>query len=712
MASPCRSRGELLRALARPAVLGSLATLAAGFAPPSLSAYEVDTHMAVSRVALQRPDCVANDYLINQLLLPDGIQTSTPNGTLLARLADGAREEDTKTFSRPRNHFFNPINDSGLNDIFSGAPSLQWAYDHPDNLHDWRGAREAYERFFTAATLAERTTELGNAFFALGHVIHLVQDCAQPQHTRNDAHITYFPGAPYEDYCHTHFATDGAVSGLGTSPIPVFPAGTGPFEGIPASFSSFWDTGQYTGQALFAGFGSTPGLAEYSNAFFITDDTMFGNTRLSMLTRAAGPPLTVRLTEALENNSTQANHRFPSPRFNATNTSSFYPPPTSQVTLQREGEDLAGAVVYATLRVRDLAGNVVHTTPNAFLINADNEIGFDNVVYQSNAQDLLPKAVAYSAGVLNYFFRGKLDIAVRWQEGAQRYQITVTNRTGKPLGAGAWTLYQDDSGQNRAPVSLNHTYPGTLPDGASFTGTFSATSRPGPYTLVFKGTLDDEQNLAVIGKRFEIVRVHITWTPRSDQDLWMWGPNGSVIYWNNLVTANGELDNDNIGGLGPENITLKDLAPGTYQFMVNYYRDWWREKFFDTGTQTCLPYPTPINSPDDLPQFYQCHTPTPITVTVATFHNSSSAVRTVTRTLNEQDYAQNYPLPGTPEGPQGDSWYVTQIVEVDEDRNVTIVGQSPQTAPGKVATPVATSARLPLPRKGDTPSRAVSEVRP
>lgn len=712
MASPCRSRGELLRTLAKPVVHGLLATLAACFAPPAAPAYEVDTHMAVSRVALQRTDCVANDYLINQLLLPDGIQTSTSAGLLINRLADGAREEDTKSFSRPRNHFFNPVTDGGLNDIFSGAPSLQWAYDHPDNQHDWRAAREAYERFFTAGSKTERLTQLGEAFFALGHVIHLVQDCAQPQHTRNDAHITYFPGAPYEDYCHIHFATEGAVGALGNAGIPSFPSGTGPFEGIPASFSSFWDTGQYTGQPLFAGFAGAPGLAEYSNAYFITDDTMFGNIRISMLTRPAGTPLTVRLTSALENNSTQANHRFANPRFSSTNVASFFPPPTSTITLQREGEDLAGAIHYATLQVRDLGGNVVHTTPNAFLINADNEIGFDDVVYQSNAQELLPMAVAYSAGILNYFFRGKLDIAVRWQEAAQQYQITVTNRSGKSLGAGSWTLHQDDGSENRSPISANFSYPGSLADGASFTGTFSATSRTGPYTLVFKGTLDDEEDTAVIGKRFEIVRVHITWTPRSDQDLWMWGPNGSVIYWNNLVTVNGELDNDNIGGLGPENITLKDLTPGTYQFMVNYYRDWWREQYFDTPTQTCLPYSTPINATDDLPQFYQCHVPTPITVTVSTFHNSSSAVRTVTRTLNEQDYANGYPPPGTPEGPQGDSWYVTQIVEVDEDRNVTIVGVGPQPAPSKTRGPVANASAPALPRKGDVPSRPVSEVRP
>jgi hypothetical protein len=176
------------------------------------------------------------------------------------------------------------------------------------------------------------------------------------------------------------------------------------------------------------------------------------------------------------------------------------------------------------------------------------------------------------------------------------------------------------------------------------------------------------------------VRVHITWTPRSDQDLMMWGPDGSIVAYFNLITQNGELDNDNIGGLGPENITLKDLEPGRYEFLIDYYRDWWREQFYDSGTQTCIPYASPINAPDDPPEiigYPNCFVQTPITVTMQVFHNSSSAVRTATRTMNYPDYTNGLFYPGNPEGPVGDSWYVTQIVTVDDQRNVTIEGAGP-----------------------------------
>ncbi len=679
---PLRSpgRARLTPLLATALLTAALAPLSA---PPG-HAYEVDTHRAVSNVALRRPDCVADDYLKNQLLLSDGYNTATSNGTLADRLEAGAEHEDTETLSRPRNHFYNPVTNGGLNDIFSGTSSLLWAYDHPDNQLDWRAAREAYERSFTAGSKTQRLTELGNAFFALGHVIHLVQDCGQPQHTRNDAHITYFPGAPYEDYCHAHFGNAATISLLPSEGIPAFNGGSSPFDGIPGSFASYWDTGQYFGQADFAGFGGTPGLAEYSNAYFLTDDTMFGTFRMGLLNRPnTTRPLQVRLTEALENHSTSANHRFANPALRSTDLTSFYPDSNvRRITLQREGEDLAGAVHYLTLQQRDAGGNVVHTTPHLCLINNSNEIGFNAVTYQTYAEMLLPKAVAYSAGVLNYFFRGKLDLQVRWQEGAQQYQVTVTNRSGYDLGAGTWKLYQDDQAENRSEIPATFNYGGSLADGGSFTATFAATSRPGPYTVVFKGTVGDEADLGVIGKRFEIVRVHITWTPRSDQDIYMWGPGGSLISYFNLATSNGELDNDNIGVLGPENITLKDLSPGTYTFMINYYRDWWREKFYDSPSATCQNYGTPLNTPDDLT--FVCHTQTPIQVTVNTFHNSSAPVRTVTRTLNEQNYGDFIPADGSPEGAVGDEWFVTQIVQVDDQRHVTVVGasKSPTTLPG------------------------------
>ena len=101
-------------------------------------------------------------------------------------------------------------------------------------------------------------------------------------------------------------------------------------------------------------------------------------------------------------------------------------------------------------------------------------------------------------------------------------------------------------------------------------------------------------------------------------------------------------------------------------------RDWWRERSFDTGSSSCIDNNPPLNAPDD--EGAQCYTQTDITVTVKTYHNSSDPVREVTRTLSRPNFGAGVPAAGAPEGAVGDSWFVTQIVSVDQDGVITVEG--------------------------------------
>ncbi len=135
-------------------------------------------------------------------------------------LIDGARLEDNTP--RYLNHFYDPINDRGLADgVYRGLASKLWAQDpkaqtallyklvpqteaslltaaqlnkikpvfHQDNF-TWQKAIELYAR-----------GETEQALFALGHIIHLIEDAAMPDHTRNDAHPPYdHGGSPYENW--------------------------------------------------------------------------------------------------------------------------------------------------------------------------------------------------------------------------------------------------------------------------------------------------------------------------------------------------------------------------------------------------------------------------------------------------------------------------------------------------------------------------------
>lgn len=479
--------------------------------------YAVNTHRAISNVALRHTGCVVDSYLKNQLLLTSGITTTTPAGPIDVRLEDGAQHEDEESLARPRNHFYDPTTNGGLNDIFSGTSSLLWAYDHPGNTQDWRGARQAYLRSLNQTARNTRLTELANTFYALGHVIHLVEDLAQPQHTRNDAHITYFPGSPYEEYASNHFGTAPAVSGLAPAGIPSFGTLPPAVGNIPPEFVAFWDTEQYSGQAAFSGFGATPGLAEFSNAFFITDDTMFGATRVATLRRAGAPVLVVRLTSAFGDGSTAAGHRYAHPDIRNTNLASFYPAATTRITLQREGDYPGDTPLhYVDLQVRGPGGGIVHTTPNLFVVNDNEEIGFDDVCYDSHARQLIPMAVSYAAGLMNYFFRGKIGLdspATTWNAGEHVNEIEVTNDSSENFGAGTWSLYLDDASGNRSPVAgFNASgYGGSLGAGSSFTAKYPEMLCQGGrlFTLVFEGKIGNEVG-AIAARSF--YAANETWT--------------------------------------------------------------------------------------------------------------------------------------------------------------------------------------------------------
>ncbi len=133
---------------------------------------------------------------------------------LASYLLDGARREDDAP--RWMNHFFDPIYNRGLTDSVLGTwqKSKDWAQDDINQI-------SALYNPVLNSTLADlyvltdpgklRETDFSwqraiadyvkgdqkRAFYALGHIIHLIEDASVPDHTRNDPH----PGdSVYENY--------------------------------------------------------------------------------------------------------------------------------------------------------------------------------------------------------------------------------------------------------------------------------------------------------------------------------------------------------------------------------------------------------------------------------------------------------------------------------------------------------------------------------
>ena len=189
-------------------------------------AYEVDTHMDISREAAIQSNL--NDILpgIGLANLEAPIETDYLNelpSSALFWIRYGANHEDDAisdalSFTRYLNHFYNPLTGNGLffqppsslcsaTGTLRGYPSPDWGLKEGEaatanQIFSFKDGRDYFYKGLTLSTARERAQYLAMTFRTLGQVMHLIQDAAQPQHTRNDSHGPgcYGGGSLYEFY--------------------------------------------------------------------------------------------------------------------------------------------------------------------------------------------------------------------------------------------------------------------------------------------------------------------------------------------------------------------------------------------------------------------------------------------------------------------------------------------------------------------------------
>ncbi|MEW6068540.1 MAG: hypothetical protein AB1610_09670 [Nitrospirota bacterium] len=120
----------------------------------------------------------------------------------------------------------------------------------------------------------------------------------------------------------------------------------------------------------------------------------------------------------------------------------------------------------------------------------------DGSCHEDYAQKLIPRAVGYSAGLLDYFFRGDIDI-IRDDESCSGYMIV--NNTDEDM-SGTFEIWYDDENEERKSIwskalTIQKRSKSTHFD---FTPAFDAKEFC-KYILVFRGQMGQE-NDAVIGK--------------------------------------------------------------------------------------------------------------------------------------------------------------------------------------------------------------------
>jgi hypothetical protein len=418
--------------------------------------YERPTHVNITQQAIGQ----ANNYSAF-------ISNFHFNGIESIKKGSDHEDDGFLTLSRSRHHFYDPTNGLGLVApfpvcIFTCKPSLEWGFNDTNNEYSWTKAREYmcigltginFDEVMVAPTADQRNEYIQKMFRSVGQVMHLVQDLAVPAHVRNDLHLPVgLAGDLYEK-----------------------------FTANPNNFSPTWLNGYSTVKlSQFVDFwNSSQGLAVFTNHNFISQDTNFDNFNFS------------------------GQLYYPSPQINGIVTE------TENVTNQF-GVPISVQVDYGRNVIQDAyTGDVINndrlTAFSVFDFEAQEILGervysVNDFTAQSAANILVRRAVGYSAGLLDYFFRGRMVAqSDKWTATSQP-DVKITNSSEEAMN-GTFSLYYDDNkGQRKPAASWSDVMlaPGESKDGFTFSLP-TDIREDGTYVLVFRGTLGAEAD-AVAGK--------------------------------------------------------------------------------------------------------------------------------------------------------------------------------------------------------------------
>lgn len=402
----------------------------------------------------------------------------------------------------------------------------------------WGKAREYFYTYLTgkdfagitvAVTQEEREVAFADCFRAVGQVMHLLEDMSVPLHTRNDVHV--FPlfdivgRWTYETYAKKNINNlDYNPDQLGDRPHLDLLTDPQPDPGYTdlVPVTGLFDRNLYNIGSAMPASDARIGMAEYSNANFLTNDTMFTyqHPSLSETNYDAADWLNAKLVVAKD----------------GVGDNRIYFRKTTGEPI--EHFMAAGYWYYQLFMWNKLE------LYYAFIV--------DEVCFADYADKLIPRAVGYSAALLDYFFRGTMDIqaATLQRDNSGRIRgldFEVKNTTLlagspdiEPFENGSLSLsYQyTPPGQTEPQYGLleGSIYPITGADDlinsdyVSLSVPFAedsyipAGATDISFTIVFRGKLGYEEN-AVVGKVFSMTASRIAYLYRPGGE-----PNPSHIY--------------------------------------------------------------------------------------------------------------------------------------------------------------------------------------
>jgi len=387
-------------------------------------AYQETTHMGMATLG-QEPNNTL-DYL-NRLSQNPESEITTDDLTIFF---DGLRQavEDEDIFPRPGNHFFDPIANDGF-PFFDTAPD--WAESTNNEFSVGAGRAHLLTALTNIDPIVRRQGWI-DTYVVVGHLQHLVQDMAQPQHVRDDYHIEGTSGeSRYEKYIALHN-----------------PSSFQPGDYMVPKLDSF--------RAFFAS-GDGKGLAEFVNANFVSEDTLFSG--------------------------------YSSPSIAGTFTT---------YEIGNYGFDKIGKIEYVGISYTDPLSDTVEVNP--YLATASywsrkfgiRRYTLTNKNFAEHYKRLRPRAINYSKGISNYFFRNALRVRIdnTFSTSGSSSKITLNNTSSSTLN-GVVTIYVDDASGNRLPVN-GATWSVNIQAGLSSVFNLPFTFNVGYYTAVFSGVHGNE----------------------------------------------------------------------------------------------------------------------------------------------------------------------------------------------------------------------------
>jgi len=136
------------------------------FFVPYSQAYEVITHVGLTNEVVDFYNLSFKNKITNlqkELIIQGSIDEDSPDLRVL-------------------NHFYDPIRNIGLLD---GHSAKDWAISEVIQKRAWVAGDYSWPRALQYYADGDEV----NAFKGLGHIIHLIEDMATPDHTRNDSHL-------------------------------------------------------------------------------------------------------------------------------------------------------------------------------------------------------------------------------------------------------------------------------------------------------------------------------------------------------------------------------------------------------------------------------------------------------------------------------------------------------------------------------------------